>query len=192
MMKATKPMKQARPSEARRIALQRCGFTLMELLIVVSLLAIFVASVAVNYRGPLQEARLQNSQERLEDMDRRLRMVACNQGQSLELQIDMEEGEFSLADRTERDTFTESYKLPGGVRLDAVYVGQDRMFGREAIVRFSSSGTTPTYALGLTGKKGRTRWLLFIGLTGQMTEFDDHRDLRPFLSVGKSGGEGAR
>jgi len=162
---------------------RRTAFTLFEMLAVVALLALFVATVSVNYKVPLRQVRLQNAEERIEGLDRRLRLVARDSGKPLELRIILDKGVFSARESHDTGTFSESYVLPSGISLEEVYVGADRVTDGEAMIRFASSGTTATYAICLRLPDRQQQWILVVGGTGQTVQFDDGESVKPFLSL---------
>jgi prepilin-type N-terminal cleavage/methylation domain-containing protein len=160
----------------------RGGFTLVEILAVLAILAMFVTLVTVNYQAPLLDARLQNAFERMEGLDRTLRLVAQNQGRPIKLRIDLAHGELAAECGSGGGDFNETYTLPAGIRLEQLCVDQERIDGDEATILFSSAGTSATYAIGLTIPDGRCRWLLVVGATGQTVQVNGDDDLKQYLS----------
>ena len=161
----------------------RPAFTLVELLAVMGLLSLFVAALSFNYKTPMELARLRNAQERIEGIDRRLRLAANRRGTPVELQVEVDDGVFTVKDRENSEQFGGSYRLPPSIRLNRVYVNGEQAAGRETIIRYCSTGPTKTYAIGLEGAGGQSRWILFVGATGQTVEFADLSGLRPFLDL---------
>jgi len=161
----------------------RPAFTLVELLAVMSLLSLFVAALAVSHKAPMERARLRNAQERIEGIDRRLRLTVRRSGTPVELHVEVTDGVFTVRNKEDSEGYGESYRLPPSVRLKQVYVDREQVAGKETTIRYSSSGMTPTFAIGLEGTGGQIRWILFVGATGQTVEFADLSELRPFLNL---------
>ena len=151
-------------------------------MVVVGLLSILVAIVSVNYKAPLRRARLQNTLERIGGLDRRLRLVAINSGHAAELRIDVDKGLFSSTNHRGQEAFAESYKLPSAISLDRILVSGCKTTNEETRLRFTSHGTTATYAICLALPNDEQRWLLIVGRTGQTIVFNDEKDVKPLLS----------
>ena len=162
---------------------RREAFTLTELLVVVGLLSLFVGTVAVKYKTPLQEVRLRTAVERIEGLDRRLRLVARDSGEPVELRIVLGRGAFSSSGGRGTDSFAESYVLPSGLHLECVHVDGRRINNDEALIRFTSAGATATYAVVLNLANDEQRCLLVLGQTGQTVFFEDETSMKPFLSL---------
>jgi hypothetical protein len=68
-------------------------------------------------------------------------------------------------------------------KVDRVLMCRHRIDYGRVVVQFSPTGRTRTYALRVPGAGGTSRWLLFAGETGQVSEWADDKQVRQLFDV---------
>lgn len=160
----------------------RGGFSLIELTAVLLILAIAAAAVALHVAGPTGEAALDRAAVRVADFDRVTRTAARNQGRPMRIVIDPTLNRLERTDAQGRPAGAAA-SLPGRVRLSDVMVLGGGTARAQSSVLCSSRGLTPTYAVQLEVPEGRSRWLVFAGLSGQVTETQDREQVEAIFDA---------
>jgi prepilin-type N-terminal cleavage/methylation domain-containing protein len=158
-------------------ALSRRAFTLIELTAVLAIIAIILGIVAVSLRAPYQRARLQEAVERMAFADRQMRSHARGHFHPCQLAIDLDRSALEIIDSRERDAPRRAFTLGGGIRIGHVVSGTGSVEQGDTHIACSSNGLTETYAIRLQGAGRTQHWLLFAGVTGQMTEMNDEEEV---------------
>ena len=174
----------------RRQAVQRrttagihppAGFTLVEVIAVLVLIALAAGTVAVSVRGHVAGAQLEMFLDRLETLDAQARNAAKRHSQSVALTFDMGNGQVSQAggDAVEKRTFA----APGSVAIAKVRTNYQQSTDGTLQINVSPLGQTDTYALRLQAASGRSAWLVVLGVSGQCLRFDEERDVEEIFSL---------
>lgn len=166
----------------------RRGFTLVEVAAVAVLMALLAGGVAMTFAGPVRRMRAGDAVDRMRSFDATARLAARRSGRPAEWVLDLRAG--TLERREGRAAGGTSdppeavypASLPGGFRIDRVRAiasageagrgGPADVSSGLATLTCSPDGLTRTYAVRLVGP-GLDRWLVFAGLTGQLTQVDD-------------------
>ena len=157
---------------------RRNGFTLVEVTIALLILAILAAGVAISIAAPMANTRMRDVVGRIIQFDHNARDYARNQDRDLHLVIDPTEGTLTRVDPTEREQLGRPLRLGDGVKIATILTDDTEAHGNSIALPCSRAGWTRSYAIELHGPRGRRKWLLFAGLTGQCTEFEDETTLR--------------
>jgi prepilin-type N-terminal cleavage/methylation domain-containing protein len=158
--------------------LKRSAFTLIELMAVLAIMSMLVAVAAVSLKGVCRAARIQHAIEQFLAFDHRVREHATLHGTRGTITIDLDKNTVASMSRdTSGRPVTIELPLGGAARIDHVRVGRRAIDYGRATITVTDRGATPTYAARLCGVDGSTRWLLFAGLTGQTTEFNNDTEL---------------
>lgn len=157
------------------------GFTLVELMIAVLILALLTSAVALSFSVQVKEARARDSIEQLRSFDAASRQFAVRYSQGVKIIFDLSAN--SLArQRQGRSTPDALIFWPAGYRVDEIRVGGDYFANDEApTVAISPMGIGPTYAVRLRGPDF-DQWVLFAGLSGQITQVADESAMIALLS----------
>lgn len=155
---------------ASRKARVRAGFTLLELVAVLALMAMLCAVAAVSLKEACRTARAQYAIEQIMHWDRSLRDHARRFEQEAELTIDLDHNLFFETQFHDGKPTSRRLPLGGGVRIERLFVGPDRIASGRANIEFFPDGHSPTYALKLKTADGNVRWLAFAGASGQVDE----------------------
>lgn len=153
----------------------RSAFTLVEMLVVVVILAFLAAVVATRWSGVHHVAVAESTRGKLQFADQHLRQFARSRHRPCLLLFDLEKSQIGKQRSIEESDGPQWESLGTGVRIDAMRVGIEKPSGRRAEISVDVNGQTPTYGLHLIGPGKHETWLLFAGVSGQMTELKDQR-----------------
>lgn len=152
----------------------RNGFTLIELLAVIILMGLIASAVMVKYTGLTQNAQLEMSVGKLELFEQQLRMFSVQHQQAGLLEVNLDEN------RLER--FFDAAKSEGeplglgkGTQITRVLSRTRDLSVNRARFEYSPQGTSETFAIQVQLSSGQSLWLLFAGLTGKVTRFEESR-----------------
>lgn len=161
----------------------RGGFTLTELMVVLLVMGIVAGAVTLSLAGPKRRAELDDVVGEVVQFDLLARQYAARHGRAVQLVFDMDAGRVL---RTEKGAVRERrpavYVPPEGYRLGELRLAGKRLAGGRAALWCSVRGYTATYAVRVDGPSGR-RWVLFAGLTGEASVFEDEKELEQTLSL---------
>lgn len=154
------------PSASRPVA--RPGFTLLELLAVMALLALVSAMAATKFSTSYRQAQVTTAIATFQSIDNQLRTLAVKHAAAYELRIDLEQHTLAIsAANAHEKQVVRTYAVPAPLEIAAVRSPrEDRSYG-EAVIRCDAAGLCETYAIQLTTPTGSARWILFTGVTGQ-------------------------
>jgi hypothetical protein len=147
----------------------------VELISVVVVMALVSAVVILRWSGVHHAAVAESTLSRLETVDQHLRHFARSRGRTCVLEIDAERGRFR-----------KQYDLAGGagpaweslgrvVRIEKTRIGGEKPRRAAAVIPFNAVGASPTYGLHIVGPGKREAWLVFAGVSGEMTQFESER-----------------
>ena len=155
----------------------RSGFTLIETMLAVLIMALLASAAALSLSGPVRKARAREAVDVVIAADRSARQEAQDSGRPVRLVLDPTTSTIS---RMEGTVTQFRSALPRSFRISDVLVGR-RVF-REAgtEVGFSGAGFSTSYAVHLTGP-GADGWVVFAGLTGQASVVSDEQAVRNIL-----------
>ena len=151
------------------------GFTLVEMLVVVVILALLAAVVVTRWSGVHHGAVVESMRSKLQFADQHLRQFARSRHRPCLLAFDLEKSQVGKQRSLDEHDGPQWESLGTGVRIDAMRVGADKPTVRQVKISVDVNGQTPTYGLHLIGPGKRETWLLFAGVSGQMTELKDQR-----------------
>lgn len=150
----------------------RTGYTLLELMIVVTLMALVVGTASVKLVAPYRMAQADSILERIQSVDRLARRVAKRKRDKLTLQAT--DNTLFLSDR--RGVRLPSSVIPLRPHFELI---RFRQLGgdNDQVVEFNGRGQSPTYAIELSDRIEDRHWILFLGLTGEAIPLDSEREL---------------
>jgi prepilin-type N-terminal cleavage/methylation domain-containing protein len=157
------------------------GFTLVEMSAVILLMGLLCGVATLTFRGPYQAACFEYSLQQIEQFDATLRQHARRFGRPAELTIDITQHRFTItADESRSEA--RQFQLRPDVKIAAVRTaGLQSTYGTIAI-GVSRNGSTPSYALHLVSTQGAERWIVVLGLVGQVLHVDDEQEVQALLS----------
>jgi type II secretion system protein H len=156
------------------------GFTLVELVAVLTIMAILAGAASLSLRGPHQTARLEGAVERLTMVDRQVREHARRYGRCEQLTICPNTGRIAAVAPDGQKTLIAPFQLDGRV-IEQVAIGERRSDCDEVTIDYSAQGRSATFAMRLRGPDGKSHWLLFAGATGQTVRIEDEKTVKELL-----------
>ena len=165
--KATTPLAQLRDVRA---------FTLIEMMLAVLLMALLAGAVALGFSQPLKSSRTVDAIELVRSFDNMGRQAATTSGSNVRLVFDLAQNILVQRDGADLAQFRTRVSLPPGCRIDAIRIDEHLVSSGEAIVDISPHGWSRTYAMHLLSP-GQDRWLVFAGMTGQMTQVQNESQI---------------
>ncbi|TWU62335.1 hypothetical protein V7x_40640 [Crateriforma conspicua] len=165
--------------------MRRYGLTLVEIVVVTALIALLASAALFGVRFPLSEAKRRHALDTLRAFDyaARRRAEASPQPQ---LHFDLAEQCVRLHQGSET---VHSMDFRAGCRLLAVDVAAfettlSNGTVMPGVIPFDRYGTSPNYAVHVGDSKGKSSWIVFLGMTGQPYEYSAN-DPRIHQLVGK-------
>lgn len=167
------------------------AFTLIETLVVVVLLGIISTAAALTFRSSLQSAASTDAIEQIKYLDSTSRQRARHFNQPVQIIFDLANSTLSRREGGKRnqDSFTAS--LPRGFSIDQINIAGQSTFNGEISLTSSPAGFTPSYAAHLIGPNF-DQWLLFAGLSGQLTLINDEQTVQDILAPTRQGPKSGR
>jgi len=156
------------------------GLTLIEIAVVLTILALVASLVVVNYREPVNNARLENTFETVERLDRRVRHWCKTNDTTACITVDLDRSVFTAENGNGSPLPLPEVKIPDGMKLKELRIMGENRFGRDTKIPYTSRGTAPGWAYSLVGSGNREKYRLIVGATGQAIPFDDEDALIRF------------
>jgi type II secretory pathway pseudopilin PulG len=158
----------------KRSRARRTAFTFLELIAVVVLIGLVATLGAISVTGYSDQAILHQTARAITLADSNERLASRKSPIPGELQIEKSKG---------RMRFRNAGRML--ILDDRVSISDVIVFppASQRSVRFSQSGQSPTYAIGLKSKRGATRWVVVVGVTGQPWYLDSADDARSMLAL---------
>lgn len=147
------------------------GFSLIELVVVLLLLAILAALATYSARGIVAKDRLARGVEAIEQFDRALRRAARSQRRTVKGVIDRRRGEFVVDGTSEQRRF----RLPRRVTMESL-----RMDTSGRGLAALGDGSTASYAVELRCDRAKV-FVVFAGGSGQVLHLTDPSRVQSIL-----------
>ena len=154
------------------------GFTLLEVMLAVLVLALLTGLAAMSFRKPLEAAREREVVAQIRSADATARLESRRFSRAVELVIEPETSEIERRGTDGHETFRARIQRP--YLIKAICIGSRRTSSPE-VIRYSTSGLSRSFAVHVSGPQF-DRWLLFAGLSGEVTEFADETQVQQVLS----------
>jgi type II secretion system protein H len=135
------------------------GFTLMELIVVLAILAAIAALVAPSFSRTIASARLRSAASDVRTSLARGRALAVAAAKERTVAFDLSRGEFGVDNEAVR-------RLPETLRLGAVLPGGGRMERGSVRIRFFPDGSGDEAEISVTAEDGGTLRVTVDPLTG--------------------------
>ena len=135
------------------------GFTFVELIVVLAILAGLAALVAPSFSRTIVSARLRTAASDVRSTFARARSLAVASARERDVTFDLSRGEFGVDNEA-------VHSLPESIRLGAVLRGEERQERGSVRVRFFSDGTGEEAEISVTAQDGGTLRVTVDPLTG--------------------------
>jgi general secretion pathway protein H len=139
--------------------MRRAGFTFVELIVVLAILAAVAALVAPSFSRTIASARLRSAASDVRTTLARGRALAVAAAKERTVAFDLSRGEFGVDNEAVR-------RLPGTIRLGAVLPGEERQERGSVRVRFFPDGSGEEAEISVTAEDGGTLRVTVDPLTG--------------------------
>lgn len=139
--------------------MRRAGFTIVELLVVLAILAAIAGLVTPSFSRTIASARLRTAASDVRSTFARARALAVASARERSAVFDLSKGEFGVDNETVRF-------LPETIRLGAVLPGGDRRDRGSVRVRFFPDGGGDEAEVSVTAKDGGALRVTVDPLTG--------------------------
>ena len=148
------------------------GFTLVEVMVAILLMALLASAAALSFSGSLRTARSREALELLRSFDSAARDVARRSNRETRIVFDFSNDTLSRREGADLDNLVSLVHLPSGYRIEALRTAGQSFEDGQAVVDCSGLGISRSYAAHLIGP-GLDRWVLVAGMTGEMTQEAD-------------------
>ena len=156
----------------RRCRCRPRGFTLVETMLALLLLALLASAAALTFSKPIAQARGDEAVDLLGHFDATTRTAAMSSGRTMRLTLDLSSGQLARRDVRESDDPRFTAHLPPGCRIAAVRIGEQTTTSGEVPVDISAMGLSRTYAVHVVSPVV-DQWLVFAGFSGEMAKVDE-------------------
>jgi prepilin-type N-terminal cleavage/methylation domain-containing protein len=152
------------------------GFTLIETMLALLIMALLTAGVALSFSQPLKASRTADAIELVRSFDVLGRQAAITSNQNVRLVFDLSSNTLVQRDGPDLHELRSHVSLPPGCRIDSLRIDGQLVSAGEAVIDISPHGWSRSYALHLKSP-GTDRWLIFAGLGGQMSQVNDESQI---------------
>jgi len=163
-----------------RLRCHNRGLTLMELLVVVTLMGFVAATVTVQLSGRLSQAALGQAVSQWEFTDAQLRLRARQKGRPVTLHLELGSNRLECALDPDDDAARTVRTLGRGVKLMKFRSATREVTYGPLAIEFTDRGSSETYVVELEGRQGK-RWILVAGITGQTSELSNEQEVEELL-----------
>ena len=146
------------------------GFTLIEVLLVLLLMSLVSTLTVINYRAPLQRAKMELLSQRIAQLENAVRRWTKQNNCSAQVQFDLER-QVSIAENNNGVQLPfKSIHLKDGLIIDHLTLQGRELFGKHRVISYTAWGHSQTWSYTITAPDGQNISLMVIGLTGQTFE----------------------
>ena len=158
-----------------RITMKRFGFTLIEIIAVIAIMAILSGAAVLSLAHTASQHSFEAVQQELQQIDSLARSAARQGGHAQQIVFDLNNNAI-LWPQSDTGTPLTMMRLPEADQLQ-VRTADDTISRGQVPIDYSPLGYSQTYALGLT-RKDRSDWMIVAGLSGGVfwTTSNDHVD----------------
>ena len=153
----------------------RRGFSLLELIVVLVVLACVAAMVCVRWSGLYRKPMVINAVERLEYVDSHMRMYALRHQRSCGLAIDLRNNRIQKRYHSRASQNPRWEPLGRKINIDKL-TGATVPDGSIALVKYRPDGSSPSYGVQLSGAGEQEFFLIVAGMSGQVVQYERKAD----------------
>jgi prepilin-type N-terminal cleavage/methylation domain-containing protein len=169
----------------------RSGYTLLELMVVLVLLALVAGGVLVSVKEPLRRARGNLAIDEWKAIDSQLREQAIRTQRPVWLVAHPRRHAIERV-ATDRQGRANSQRLPLSGTWTSVATSARQEGDGTVKIPFWPNGQSSTYAVEIPDQRGRPQWLALAGVTGQPVVMTDAAVVQNILGRARPFGADAR
>jgi prepilin-type N-terminal cleavage/methylation domain-containing protein len=159
------------------LCMHRQAFTMIELIVVIVLIAL-ISTVGISaLSGHIDQSRLVRATQTIADADRKERDAARQSPVPGGLSIDEANHRLRFLCSNQQIDLSDRFEL------SAVLVFP---MPSNPIISYSQAGQSVSYAMQVRSKRGTSRWVLIVGMTGQVIFSDDENEVRLWMTMGQA------
>lgn len=158
----------------------RNAFTLIELVVVITIMAVLATIAALSLGGVMDRYQIGRAAETIERFDARARREARVTGDVVIAKIDRSRGRLTIdVAGSDRDA---NFQLPSRVSISNMRMHRSGVSGGDLNLVVDRKGQCSTYAVELTRGKMK-RWLVMLGTSGQVIPLDDEGGVNAMFAL---------
>ena len=162
---------------------ENSGFSLLELLVVLVIVAFVAAVVVVSWSGVHHEAIVESAVGRLRFLDQHMRSYARTHHTECQLSFEIGTSRIRKLYHTRNNENPAWETLGQGIRIKELQAISEQQRGRRIDILMRRDGTSTTYGIHLVGSGERELWLVFAGVSGQVTALKTEREFHAALET---------
>jgi prepilin-type N-terminal cleavage/methylation domain-containing protein len=141
------------------------GFTLIEMMIAITIMALLVSAAALSFSRPVASMRKREAVETVSRFDEMARQQARKQNAAVQLVFSVPG---ATLERRAGGQVVQRMSLAGGFVIDRLRMAGRDVDAENVMIDCSALGLTATYAVHLKGADSE-QWMVVAGLSGQVT-----------------------
>ncbi len=166
--------------------IQARGFSLIEMMATLLVIAMIAAGITLHAEGPMQSAKMKDALQQIGQFDHMTRMYARQQDKTIWLVVDIQKSILRRIGKDSTETLGDILTLPDGFRITRMLMPESNLDGGSTSIRCSRQGFMQSYAVLLSGPNEREQWILFTGLGGELIKVNNEQELRKIMDVAKT------
>jgi prepilin-type N-terminal cleavage/methylation domain-containing protein len=161
----------------------RCGFTLIEVMIVMLIMAIIAGLAVISVQGHIDQARWTRSFEQIEELDRTARISARRDASPYQITFDRSKRSVELRAIGVNASAKSvgAFKLPAQFKFDSFRKNKQTSSSESFVVEIAGNGQSPSYAVAIAAPSGPPQWLVTLGFSGQQIRMEEAKDVASML-----------
>jgi prepilin-type N-terminal cleavage/methylation domain-containing protein len=161
---------------------QRPAFSLLEVMLVLVIIGLVMATVSLNWLPVLKRAQFSETVRKVQSIDQQARLTARTRGVPVRIIYGLEGNRIQFTRISNDGVETlQSFDLPEGHSIEQVLIRDDAVGESEYVSEINRFGISETLAV-LVVDGSQEKWILFAGGTGQSQTFNDSSQIE-FLNA---------